>query len=74
MVFNESLLAAPEAWPSQGDFMLRPEPDTLPSLRELEAQHIARVLGHVGGRMGEAARILGIHRNTLTRKIRAYGL
>jgi len=74
MVFNESLLAAPEAWPSHAGFTLSAEPDAFPSLRELEAQHIARVLGHVGGRMGEAARILGIHRNTLTRKIRAYGL
>jgi DNA-binding NtrC family response regulator len=74
MVFNESLLAAPEAWPTGDVLGLRRESDGLPSLREMEAQHIARVLEFVGGRIAEAAHILGIHRNTLTRKIRAYGL
>ena len=74
MVFNESLLAAPEAWPNGNDLGLRRKTDTLPSLRELEAQHIARVLQFAGGRITEAAHILGIHRNTLTRKMRAYGL
>ena len=46
----------------------------LPTLAELEARHIARVLSHTGGQVGAAASILGIHRNTLTRKIKEYGL
>ncbi|HEX4561815.1 MAG TPA: helix-turn-helix domain-containing protein, partial [Gemmatimonadales bacterium] len=46
----------------------------LATLAEAEARHIARVLAHAGGQIGAAATILGIHRNTLTRKIREYGL
>ena len=48
--------------------------DVTRSLEEVEADHIRRVLAAVDGHMGEAARILGIHRNTLTRKVQAYGL
>lgn len=44
------------------------------TLAEGEARHIARVMAHTGGQIGAAAEILGIHRNTLTRKIREYGL
>ena len=66
----------PEEWRSQ------PAPTgpaltpsaALPTLSEVEARHIARVLSHVNGHVGEAARILGIHRNTLARKIREYGV
>jgi len=32
------------------------------------------VLSQTGGQVGSTAEILGIHRNTLTRKIREYGL
>jgi DNA-binding NtrC family response regulator len=46
----------------------------LPTLAEAEARHIARVLTHTGGQIGAAADILGIHRNTLTRKMKEYGL
>ncbi|HYS21293.1 MAG TPA: sigma-54 dependent transcriptional regulator [Gemmatimonadales bacterium] len=49
-------------------------PSGLATLADAEARHIARVLAHVGGQIGAAAEILGIHRNTLTRKIREYGL
>ena len=44
------------------------------TLAEVEARHIARVLAHTSGQIGAAAEILGIHRNTLTRKMREYGL
>jgi len=44
------------------------------TLREVEARHIAGVLTLTRGRIGQAAKILGLHRNTLTRKIRQYGL
>ena len=44
------------------------------TLAEAEARHITRVLAQTGGQIGATAEILGIHRNTLTRKIREYGL
>jgi len=47
---------------------------TLLTLAEVEARHIARVLAHTSGQIGAAAEILGIHRNTLTRKMREYSL
>jgi len=49
-------------------------PGGLMTLAEAEARHIARVLAHTGGQISAAAELLGIHRNTLTRKIREYGL
>ncbi len=44
------------------------------TLAEAEARHIARVLAHTNGQIGAAAELLGIHRNTLTRKMKEYGL
>jgi DNA-binding NtrC family response regulator len=44
------------------------------SLREVEAAHVRRVLEHTKGHMGEAAAILGVHRNTMTMKVREHGL
>ena len=44
------------------------------SLEEVEADHIQQVLRYTGGHMGDASEILGIHRNTLTRKVREYEL
>ena len=46
----------------------------LATLAEVEARHISRVLSHTAGQIGAAAEILGIHRNTLARKIKEYGL
>ncbi|MCP4898574.1 MAG: AAA domain-containing protein, partial [bacterium] len=42
----------------------------LVDLKEMERRHIARVLRSVGGNRSEAARILGIDRTTLYRKLR----
>jgi DNA-binding NtrC family response regulator len=44
------------------------------SLADVERDHIRKVLRHTQGAMGQAADILGIHRNTLTRKVERYGL
>jgi len=44
------------------------------SLDEIEKRYITRVLRLVGGRIGEAAGILGIHRKTLLEKRRRHGL
>src|SRR5215212_7034847 len=43
-------------------------PDDYPSLEELQARYIARVLSHTKGNMSKAAKILGIDRKTLYRK------
>jgi DNA-binding NtrC family response regulator len=55
---------APQA---RGDETLRP-------LAEVEREHIVRVLQACGGRQAEAARVLGIGRTTLWRKLQEYGL
>jgi DNA-binding NtrC family response regulator len=64
----------PEEWrtssgagPDSGD-------DPVLTLKEMEAHHIARILDLAHGQIGEASRLLGVHRNTLARKIREYGL
>jgi DNA-binding NtrC family response regulator len=64
----------PEEWQSSGEPAAEPEATTLATLSEMEARHISRVLDHTHGQIREAARILGVHRNTLARKIREYGL
>jgi DNA-binding NtrC family response regulator len=46
----------------------------LATLQEAESRHIAQVLAHTRGQIGEAAQILGVHRNTLARKIKEYQL
>ena len=44
--------------------------DVLPTLREVERQHIKRVLGATGGHRGNAADILGISERNLYRKLK----
>jgi two-component system nitrogen regulation response regulator NtrX len=39
-------------------------------LRELERRHIRQALHLAGGNLGDTARLLGIHRNTLRQKLR----
>lgn len=46
----------------------------LPSLEELEREHIERVLDSVEGHRGRAAAILGISERNLYRKLKAYGI
>lgn len=43
-----------------------------PSLADVEAEHIARVLSDCGGNVSEAARRLGIYRSSLQRKLRKH--
>jgi DNA-binding NtrC family response regulator len=42
------------------------------AIREFEKRFIARVLGHCSGSLTKTADKLGIHRNTLTRKMEEY--
>ena len=44
------------------------------AVNEFEKKYIKRVLDHVRGNQSRAARALGIHRNTLSRKIEVYKL
>jgi Nif-specific regulatory protein len=44
------------------------------TLEELERRHIERVLDRLGGNQTAAAKVLGIGRNTLGRKLKKYGL
>ena len=44
------------------------------SLQESEKDHIIRVLKETGGRKARTARILGIDRTTLYRKMKRFGL
>src|SRR5687767_8999695 len=48
--------------------------DSTMSLADLERHHIMRVLAHTGGNKQAAARILGIDRTTLQRKLEKYEL
>ncbi len=48
--------------------------EKLPSLAEIESRHIFRVLARTGGNKQAAARVLGIDRTTLQRKIERYNL
>lgn len=45
------------------------EPGQVPSLARVEWEHINRVLADCGGNVSKAARLLGIHRRSLQRKL-----
>lgn len=47
-------------------------PATVPSLARVEWEHIQRVLADCGGNVSQAARLLGIHRRSLQRKLSKY--
>ncbi|MEQ9320695.1 MAG: helix-turn-helix domain-containing protein, partial [Polyangiaceae bacterium] len=48
--------------------------DRVLPLAEVEKRHILRVLDRVGGNQTVAAKLLGIGRNTLARKLKRYGM
>ncbi|MGQ0813997.1 MAG: sigma 54-interacting transcriptional regulator [Gemmatimonadota bacterium] len=62
-------LVAPQPVPEYSESVL-----PLITLTELERRHIQKVLAVSGGQMNVAAEILGIHRNTLRRKLADYGI
>lgn len=49
-------------------------PDRFPTLEELECDYIQKVLHHVSDNKTRAAKILGINRVSLWRKIKSMGL
>ena len=46
-----------------------PAPDSAPSLAQVEWEHIQRILSDCDGNVSQAARVLGIHRRSLQRKL-----
>ncbi len=48
-----------------------PEPET-PSLERVEWEHIQRVIADCQGNISEAARVLGLHRRSLQRKLQKF--
>jgi len=62
--------AEPRAWLAE-DPMLRYEPV---ALEDVESEHISRTLKWTNGNKREAARILGINRSTLDRKLERYAI
>jgi DNA-binding NtrC family response regulator len=53
---------------------LETSPDRVPTLRELEEAAIRQALARTQGNRAEAAKLLGIHRNTLLLKAKAMGI
>ena len=49
-----------------------PEQSSVPSLARAEWEHINRVLTDCGGNISQAARLLGLHRRSLQRKLSKY--
>ncbi|HEX9579714.1 MAG TPA: sigma-54 dependent transcriptional regulator [Gemmatimonadales bacterium] len=64
----------PEEWRTDSDLIPETAARPVITLKEIEARHIQRALDHTQGQIGDAAQLLGVHRNTLARKIREYGL
>jgi two-component system response regulator RegA len=60
----ETLRSAP------GD--LREAPETVPTLARVEWEHMQRVISDCDGNISQAARLLGIHRRSLQRKLEKY--
>ena len=61
----EQILAAFEGKSTQGS----DEVGSVPSLARVEWEHIQRVLGDCDGNISQAARLLGLHRRSLQRKL-----
>lgn len=57
--------ASPPLQPSDPDY-------AAPTLAKVEWDHIQRVLSDCGGNVSKAARVLGMHRRTLQRKLNQY--
>ncbi len=59
--------------PSRDVLVAADDPETLVPLEVVEQRYILRVLDAVGGRRGQAAKILGLDRKTLYRKLERWG-
>jgi DNA-binding NtrC family response regulator len=64
----------PDEFRGSDSIVATPVGSGLPTLAEAERRHITMVLAQTAGQIGAAAQALGIHRNTLARKMKEYGL
>jgi two-component system response regulator RegA len=60
------------AFSKSGDKTGAVESSSAPSLARVEWEHIQRILTDCGGNISKAARVLGIHRRSLQRKLHKY--
>jgi two-component system response regulator RegA len=60
------------AFDPQGIAADRPREFTVPSLARVEWEHIQRVMTECQGNVSQAARVLGLHRRSLQRKLSKY--
>ena len=67
----DQILAAYEMAGSSSPAQSTP-PATVPSLARVEWEHIQRVLTDCGGNVSQAAKLLGLHRRSLQRKLLKY--
>jgi len=67
----EQILAAFEAVSASPAAGMR-TPESVPSLARVEWEHIQRILADCGGNVSQAARLLGLHRRSLQRKLLKY--
>jgi two-component system, NtrC family, response regulator AtoC len=69
MLLEEHLVGQPPARAAD-----RAAPERVPTLDEVEKEHIARVWSLTRGHKGKTCQILGISRPTLERKLKKYGI
>jgi two-component system response regulator RegA len=68
----DQILAAFEKCGEKSDGKSANVPETIPSLARVEWEHIQRILTDCNGNISQAARVLGIHRRSLQRKLSKY--
>jgi DNA-binding NtrC family response regulator len=76
-ILCDAPLISPEHLPpriSKGPVSLRANGDSIPGLESLERKAIRDALARHDGNRSRAARDLGVHRTTLIRKIKRFGL
>jgi two-component system response regulator RegA len=67
----DQIIAAYESGRDSESAGVRP-PISAPSLGRVEWEHIQRVLNDCGGNVSQAAKVLGLHRRSLQRKLSKY--
>ncbi|MEF8793336.1 sigma-54-dependent transcriptional regulator [Thiohalorhabdus sp.] len=71
---SEAEASEPAEESNEGRLQAEDDVDVMASLAEVERHHILRVLEAVNGHRERAARVLGINKTTLWRKLKQYGL
>ena len=66
--------AVARAWTIENMIKAGEDPDEFSTMEEVERRYILHVLNAVGGNKSNAARVLGLDRKTLYRKLNSYGV